>query len=89
MTTVYRARSYGSIVKIKSSSGGRNFMNQGPIFLKLVLVIEPVLELQFNLEEKDNPRIISSLQKNFAPRTDAFIFASIAPKLQTVQTNQG
>ena len=64
-------------------------MNQGSHFLKSVLAIETVLELQFNLEEKDNPCIISSLQKNFAPRTDPSIFASIAPELQTVQTNQG
>ena len=54
---------------------------KGPIFLKSVLAIETVLEPHFNLGDKENPSIISSLQKKFSARIDPSIFASIAPGL--------
>ena len=56
-------------------------MNQRSHFLEISVSNIDSVRVHFNLGDKDNPSIISSLQKNFAPRTDPSIFASIAAEL--------
>ena len=61
MTTVFHKWAYGRFIEIyRAPPAERNFIEQimAPIFLKAVLAIEIMLDLQSNLEEKVNPSIL-------------------------------
>ena len=51
---------------------------KAPIYLDAVFITEAMQEPQFNLEEKDNSRI---LKLDFSSTADSHIFTSIAPEL--------
>ena len=78
MTTVFYTWAYGGFIEIQSNLRKKNFIERikAPIFLEAVLAIKVMNELQSNLEESVNPRI---LKDDIFSRTDPSILTLIEP----------